>query len=222
ADDDLGVVLVPAGVEDAANGEVRRHGDLLVRLSPLVFVQHALEVAGIVNDEAIADVQVQFAGEIHAHQQAVAAQIVGAGHDVRRKVAHVGLHLGRDAAKIRAGDPAFAGRFRFSTDHYLAEDEGSDRPYVLVRQHLLHDHRVVCHEHLVVDVRVVRVNLEVGVEAENAVAQLLVEAAHHADDDDQHRHAERDAEYGDEGDDGDEGPFGAQIPQRQQQFKRQP
>ena len=40
---------------------------------------------------------------------------------------------------------------------------------------------------------VARQDFEVGVEAEDLVAQLLVEAAHDADDDDQHRDAQRDA-----------------------------
>ena len=49
----------------------------------------------------------------------------------------------------------------------------------------------------------------------------MVEAAHHADDDDEHGDAERDAEDRDERDDGDERPFGPQVAQRQKQFKRQ-
>ena len=59
------------------------------------------------------------------------------------------------------------------------------------------------------------------VEAEDFFAQIVVEPAHHADDDDEHGHAERDADDGDERDDGDKRPFGPQITQREQQFKRQ-
>ena len=64
-------------------------------------------------------------------------------------------------------------------------------------------------------------NFQMSVEAENFVAQLLVEAAHDANDDDQHRDAQRYAEHGNQSDDRDERPFGPQVPQRQQQLKRQ-
>ena len=59
------------------------------------------------------------------------------------------------------------------------------------------------------------------VEAEDFFAQFVVEPAHDADDDDEHRDAQRDAEDGNERDDGNESPFGPQITQRQEQFKRQ-
>ena len=64
-------------------------------------------------------------------------------------------------------------------------------------------------------------DFQMRVEAEDFLAQVVVEAAHDADDNHQHRHAERDAKNGNERDDGDKRPSGAQITQRQEQFKRQ-
>ena len=60
------------------------------------------------------------------------------------------------------------------------------------------------------------------VETQDLVPQLAVETAHDADDNDQHRDAQSDAQHGNQGDDRNERPLGPQIPQRQQQFKRQP
>ena len=59
------------------------------------------------------------------------------------------------------------------------------------------------------------------VEAEDFFTQVVVEPAHDADDDDKHGDAEGDAENGNERDDGNESPFGPQIAQGQQKFKRQ-
>ena len=61
-----------------------------------------------------------------------------------------------------------------------------------------------------------------GIEAQDLLAQLGVEPAHDADDDDQHRDTQRDAQHGNQCDHRDERPFGPQVPQRQQQFERQP
>ncbi len=60
-----------------------------------------------------------------------------------------------------------------------------------------------------------------GVKTEDFFPQIVVEPAHDADDDDEHRHAQGDADDGDERDDGNKGPFGPQITQGQQEFKRQ-
>ena len=59
------------------------------------------------------------------------------------------------------------------------------------------------------------------IEAEDGVAHLLIKAAHHADDDDEHRDAQRHAEHGNQGDDRNERALGPQVTQRQQQFKRE-
>ena len=67
-----------------------------------------------------------------------------------------------------------------------------------------------------------RQDLDMGIEPEDLLLQLGVEPAHDADDDDQHRDAQRDAQHGNQSDHRDEGPFGPQVPQRQQQFERQP
>ena len=59
------------------------------------------------------------------------------------------------------------------------------------------------------------------VEAENLFPQIVVEPAHHADDDDENGDAERHAENGNQRDNRDKRPFGPQITQRQEKFKRQ-
>lgn len=64
-------------------------------------------------------------------------------------------------------------------------------------------------------------DFEMGIEAENFFLELFIEAAHDADDDNEDGDAERHAENGDQRNDGNERSFGPQIPQRQQQFKRQ-
>ncbi|OQB88442.1 MAG: hypothetical protein BWX84_03019 [Verrucomicrobia bacterium ADurb.Bin118] len=59
------------------------------------------------------------------------------------------------------------------------------------------------------------------VEAEHFFAQIVIETAHHTDDDDQHGHAQHDPEDGDERDDRDKRPLWPQVTQGQQQFKGQ-
>jgi hypothetical protein len=65
-------------------------------------------------------------------------------------------------------------------------------------------------------------HLHVRAEAENLVAQLAVEAGHHADDDDEHGDAEHNAHHGDERDHGDERALGAQVTQGKKQLEWQP
>jgi hypothetical protein len=64
-------------------------------------------------------------------------------------------------------------------------------------------------------------DFDMGVESKDSVAQLLIEAGHDADDDDEHGHSQGDAEDGNQGDDRNKRPFGPEIPQRKQQFERQ-
>ncbi len=64
-------------------------------------------------------------------------------------------------------------------------------------------------------------NREMRVKPQHFLTQFLVKTVHHTDDNDEHGHAEHDAGNGNQGDDGNERPFGPQIAQREEQFKRQ-
>src|SRR6185437_13786135 len=99
--------------------------------------------------------------------------------------------------------------------HFRAH-ERRDAYDVFIRRNDAHHLAIIAH-------RLVRNgNSKVRVEAENRVAQLLVEPAHDADDDDKHRHSQGDAGDGYQCDDADERPFRPQIPQRDQEFEWQP
>ena len=65
------------------------------------------------------------------------------------------------------------------------------------------------------------VNLEMRVETEDFVAQLAVEPAHDADDDDQHGDAQHDADDGNKRDDRDKRAFRFEIAETEEKFKRQ-
>lgn len=57
------------------------------------------------------------------------------------------------------------------------------------------------------------VNLEMGIEAQNLVPKLAVEAAHDADNNNQHGNTQRDAQNGNQSDNGNKSPFGPQVPE---------
>ena len=60
------------------------------------------------------------------------------------------------------------------------------------------------------------------VETKDGLTQMMIEAGHHTDHDNQNGDPQGDAHDRNQTDYGNKRPFGPQIPQRQQQFKRQP
>src|SRR5205085_8807924 len=61
----------------------------------------------------------------------------------------------------------------------------------------------------------------VRVEINDLLPKLAIETGHHRDHQNQHRHAERNADDGDQGDDGEECAFRFEITQRQEKAERQ-
>ena len=97
---------------------------------------------------------------------------------------------------------------------HLADDVGRDPFHIAVRGNDTHDLPVIGHGDGAHDPHV-------GIEAEDFIAHLPIKPAHHADDDDEHGHAQHDANDGNQRDDRNKRPLGTQVTQREKQFKRQ-
>ncbi len=154
-------------------------------------------------------------GEIAAHHQRTPAQIEFSGNHALRQNTHIG-RMGRvNAAHVRHANGRLRTVGRLGFQHHRPKHKRGNAAYVSTGGHDAHDPLVVVHG--LADSK----NFQVRVEAKDFIAQVVVKAAHDADNDDEHRHADRDPYDGDEGDDRDERPFGPQIAEGQHQFKRQ-
>ena len=168
----------------------------------------------------IADPQVQIAGKVIAHEQAASAQIKFALDNAARKIADLVLGLRVNAAQYGRVLQRRPVRFRLGFDQHRTKNKRGDAADIFVGGNQVHHPPVILHRSGPARL-VEREDFQVRVEAEDFFAQIVVEPAHDADDNDEHRDTERDAENGNERDDGNESPFGPQVTQRQQKFKRQ-
>jgi len=197
-----GIVFVHAGLEEADHLELlQARQDRRRRHQPLRRDQRHL----------VADEHPQGAGELRAEDDAELARLErlhrAAAH-VAVEVRHLLLGVGQHAAHQRAAHRLLEG------EHALRRNIGRGRQHRLVLHglfgHLLPGRQLAAGPG----------DLHVRGDAEDARAQLLLEAVHHRQHDDQRGNTEGDAAHRDQRDEGDEmvAPLGARVAQADEEF----
>ena len=168
-----------------------------------------------VHGEIVAHIELELGTNFRADQQAaVEIQFTHdetiSGHERTDRRLEVDVHAA-DVWRVDLRQPLI----RLRLHQHRPDDERRHSGHRLIFEYGLAQLAVLGHH------AILREDLDVGVEIEQPLAEHEIEAAHDTHDDDQHRHTERHPDDRDQGDDGHKRPLGAQITQRQGEFKRQ-
>ena len=213
----LGVVEVAAGGEDAGDGEFEGEdhfaklagglGLVAAFFQRVDAVDDFLEVAGRVDGDGVADADAENGSEGGADDGFITVEFEFAGdHEVLQR-GDFALGFRIDGADFRGE----AASHEFGQDGSLHKggDAGDtfDGPDLGGLRGPIHKNSFTAGN-------------EVGVEAEDFAAELLLEAGHDGNDKDEHHDPESDAEDGDDGDEAQERALGTQVTQGEEEAER--
>ena len=213
-EEELGVVEVAAGGEDAGDGEFEREDHFAQFAGGLGFVtaffervdavDDFIEVPGRIDGDGVAHAYPEDTGEGGAEDGFIAVEFELAGdHEV--------LQRGDLAFGFRIDGAYFRGE---AAAHELGEDgalhergnagDAFNRADFLGLRRPIHENSLAASD-------------EVGVEAEDFAAEFLLEAGHDGNDEDEHGDADGDTEDGDNGDEAEKGALWSEVAQGEEE-----